>query len=79
MNIFNSLCATPNYNPLLRTAVDDLINHNVDLRVIHVKGEENHVADSILRQRFSDATARAPGLDIQTFKPPREPLGGAKL
>ncbi|KAJ7901562.1 hypothetical protein B0H13DRAFT_2335958 [Mycena leptocephala] len=33
VNIFNSLCATPHYNLLLRTAVDDLIKYNVDLRV----------------------------------------------
>ncbi|KAJ7728406.1 hypothetical protein DFH07DRAFT_757307, partial [Mycena maculata] len=47
VNIFNSLCATPNYNPLLRTAVDDLIEYDVDLRVLHVKGEDNYIADAI--------------------------------
>ncbi|KAJ7171674.1 hypothetical protein C8R43DRAFT_1085008 [Mycena crocata] len=79
VNIFNSLCATPNYNSLLRTAVDNLIMHDVDLRVLHVKGEENYVADAISRQRFTDATTRAPGLTIQEFQPPREPLGAAEL
>ncbi|KAJ7436188.1 hypothetical protein B0H11DRAFT_1755110 [Mycena galericulata] len=79
VNIFNSLSATPNYNLLLRTAVDDLIKYNVDLRVLHVKGEDNYVADAISRQRFSDATERATGLVIQNFQPPREPLGAASL
>jgi hypothetical protein len=79
VNIFSSLCATPNYNMLLRTAVDDLIAHNVDVRVLHVKGEDNYVADAISRQRFSDAIARAPGLTIQNFTPPRERLGAAGL
>ncbi|KAJ7471793.1 hypothetical protein FB451DRAFT_307877 [Mycena latifolia] len=78
VNIFNSLCATPNYNPLLRTAIDDLIQFNVDLRVLHVKGEDNSVADAISRQRFSNATERAPGLSIQPFTPPREPLGASE-
>ncbi|KAJ7444389.1 hypothetical protein B0H11DRAFT_1747588 [Mycena galericulata] len=77
VNIFNSLCATPRYNLLLPTAVDDLIKYNVDLRVLHVKGEDNFVADAISRQRFSDATGRAAGLTIQNFIPPRESLGAA--
>lgn len=79
VNIFDSLSATPNYNLLLRTAVDDLIANDVDLRVLHVKGEDNYVADAISRQRFPDAIARAPGLNIQSFTPPQEPLGAAKL
>ncbi|KAJ7460788.1 hypothetical protein FB451DRAFT_1499870 [Mycena latifolia] len=79
VNIFDSLCATPNYNPLLRTAVDDLIEHNVDLRVLHVKGEKNYIADAISQQCFPTAIARAPRLIIQSFTPPQEPLGAAKL
>ncbi|KAF7371787.1 RNase H domain-containing protein [Mycena venus] len=55
VNIFSSLCATPNYNHLLCTAVDDLIEHNVDLRVLHIKGEDNYIADAISRQRFDNA------------------------
>jgi hypothetical protein len=47
VNIFNSLCATPHYNLLLPTAVDDLIKYNVDLHVLHVKGEDNFVTDAI--------------------------------
>jgi hypothetical protein len=79
VNIFNSLCATPNYNLLLRTAVNDLVANNVDLRVLHVKGEDNFVADAISRQRFPDATTRVPGLSIQTFTPPQQLMGAAGL
>ncbi|KAJ7125748.1 hypothetical protein C8R43DRAFT_1135075 [Mycena crocata] len=75
VNIFNSLCATPNYNLLLRTAVDELVEHQIDLRVLHVKGEDNYVADAISRQRFSAAAERASGLNIQNFQPPQEPMG----
>ncbi|KAJ7162650.1 hypothetical protein C8R43DRAFT_880182 [Mycena crocata] len=79
VNIFNSLCATPNYNLLLRTAVDDLIESNVDVRVLHVKGEDNYVADAISRQRFTNTTNRVSGLIIQNFIPPQEPMGAAQL
>jgi hypothetical protein len=77
VNIFNSLCATPEYNLILRTAVDDLISFNVDLRVLHIKGEENIVADAISRRRFTHAVDHAPRLAIQNFQPPQEPLGVA--
>ncbi|KAJ7048235.1 hypothetical protein C8F01DRAFT_1285877 [Mycena amicta] len=51
VNIFNSLRATPDYNVILRAAVDDLITYNVDLRVLHVPGENNSVADCNIPQR----------------------------
>jgi hypothetical protein len=78
VNIFNSLCATPEYNLILRTAVDDLINFSVDLRVLHIKGEDNTVADAISRRRFDKAMMHSPGLNIQNFQPPQEPLGVAR-
>ncbi|KAF7334109.1 RNase H domain-containing protein [Mycena venus] len=68
VDIFSSLCATPNYNDLLRTAVDDLIEPNVDVRVLHIKGEDNYIADAISRQHFDNAIERAPGLSKPTFR-----------
>jgi hypothetical protein len=77
VSIFNTLRATPAYNMILRTAVDDLIQYNVDLRVLHVPGEDNTVADAISRSRPLDAKGYAPGLVIRPFQPPQEPLGAA--
>ncbi|KAJ7634576.1 hypothetical protein FB45DRAFT_743528 [Roridomyces roridus] len=77
VNVFNTLRAKPAYNPILRTAVDDLIKYNVDLRVLHVAGDDNSVADAISRNNPLDAKRYAPGLVIRPFQPPQEPLGAA--
>ncbi|KAJ7939196.1 hypothetical protein B0H13DRAFT_2300949 [Mycena leptocephala] len=55
-----ALCATPNYNPLLRTTVDN----NLDLRVLHIKGKENYIADAVSRQQFADAIPPPPPFSI---------------
>ncbi|KAJ7065763.1 hypothetical protein C8F01DRAFT_982327 [Mycena amicta] len=70
VHIFNTLRATPVYNRLLRAAVDDLTRYNVDLRVLHIPGKDNFVADAISRNRFDDARRFAPGLVICPFAPP---------
>lgn len=76
--LFDSLHALPAYNSLLRNAVDLLITHDVDVRVLHIPGSDNVVADAISRSRFADACAHAPGLLIRTFQPPSAALGAAK-
>nr|GAT47557.1 predicted protein [Mycena chlorophos] len=72
VNIFSSLRASPAYNKILRSAVDDLIAFNVDLRVLHVKGELNSVADALSRNKLDVARQLAPGLVInpQPARPP---------
>ncbi|KAK0213793.1 hypothetical protein IW262DRAFT_1236589, partial [Armillaria fumosa] len=67
--LFDSLRALPPYNGLLRTAVDLLLAHNVDVRVLHIAGSENIVADAISRAKFDAARAHAPGLLIRPFQP----------
>ncbi|KAJ7048057.1 hypothetical protein C8F01DRAFT_1007706 [Mycena amicta] len=78
VHAFSSLRATPAYNAILRSAVDDLVDYNVDLRVLHVKGELNSVADALSRNRLDSARVLAPGLIINPFKPPRDALGRPK-
>ncbi len=78
VDLFDSLRALPAYNPLLRTAVDLLLSSDVDLRVLHIPGIENVVADVISHCKFHDAYAYAPGLLIRPFTPPCELLGAAK-
>ncbi|KAJ7603712.1 hypothetical protein FB45DRAFT_1071116 [Roridomyces roridus] len=76
--IFDSLAAKPAYNELLKRAVDLLIHHRVDLRVLLIPGENNVVADAISRENFAKAYASAPGLEISTFTPPPCALGALK-
>lgn len=77
VDIFNSLSAEPVYNTILKIAVDDIIAVNVDLRVLHIAGKQNVVADAISRCRFNDALAVQPNLTILDFQPPQEALGVA--
>ena len=47
VDIFTSLRALPDYNVILRTAVDLLYARNHNLRVLHVPGVRNQVADAL--------------------------------
>ncbi|KAJ7509525.1 hypothetical protein B0H11DRAFT_2216437 [Mycena galericulata] len=73
--IFNTLAAKPAYNVLLKRAVDLLIQHKIDLRVLHIAGSDNTVADALSRENFITAYATDPGLDIHIFQPPQCVLG----
>ena len=78
VDIFNSLRALPPYNPILKSAVDLLLQFDHQLRVLYVPGDENHVADAISRQDFNRALTHCPDLHISIFQPPQLPLGVAK-
>jgi len=52
VDIFSSLSALPAYNILLREAVNLLMAGHHDLRVLHVNGEENTVADALSQANF---------------------------
>jgi hypothetical protein len=70
VDIFRSLRCLPDYNPLLKSAVDILIANNFSLRVLHVPGEDNIVADALSRVQFSVALSYEPGLKLFDFNPP---------
>jgi hypothetical protein len=78
VNIFNSLRATPIYNPILKSSIDVRITANIDLQVLHVPGEFNTIADAISRSHFTLALSIVPHLVIQPFTPPRDALGALK-
>ena len=46
------------------------------LRVLHIPGELNYVADAILRKNFLLACQYVPDITISSFSPPQLPLGG---
>ncbi|KAK0230066.1 hypothetical protein IW262DRAFT_1263299 [Armillaria fumosa] len=77
MDIFNSLRASPMYNPILKSAVDTMIHHNIDLRVLHIPGSENDVVDALSHSEFSRAHNLVPRLLIISFIPPHGMLGAS--
>jgi hypothetical protein len=50
--IFNMLRCLPHYNSILIDAADICITTNIHLRVIHIPGELNCIADAISRNNF---------------------------
>ena len=75
VDIFHSLSAKSEYNTILLFAVEILMDCNVDLRVIHIPGERNTIADALSRSLFDVAYTLAPNLRIHPFTPPRDELG----
>ncbi|KIM36875.1 hypothetical protein M413DRAFT_40015, partial [Hebeloma cylindrosporum] len=78
VQIFNSLACLPTYNHILRRSVDTLLSTNISLRILHIPGEVNVVADALSRHQFERARIAAPGLVINTFKPPLWSLGAVE-
>ena len=70
VDMFQSMRAHDAYNILLKFAVDLLIAHDVDLRVLHVRGVDNGIADALSRHRLTDLTRDQPLLQIHAFQPP---------
>jgi hypothetical protein len=79
VDIFSTLRAKPLYNTLLRYAIDILIDCNLYLRVLHVPGSANTVADHLSRGSYRQAIAYAGchprSLQINAFAPPPVRLG----
>jgi hypothetical protein len=77
VHMFDSLHAKPPYNPLLISSINARIHSSLDVRVCHVSGENNTIADAISRGRFSQAYRLLPNLTIYSFTPPRNALGAS--
>ena len=70
IDMFRSLRCLPPYNRLLKRTVDILLQHDYSLRVLHVPGEQNTIADALSRVQFSVAFNLVPDLHFTTFNPP---------
>ena len=70
VDIFRSFHCLPAYNPLLKTAVNIILSNDYSLRVLHVPGSENVVADALSRVKFSVALQLEPLLRLALFNPP---------
>jgi hypothetical protein len=75
--MFNTLKARPAYNQLIMFAAQLLLNSLHSLRVFHIPGELNGVADSLSHFRNEGALRLCPNLTILNFQPPRLTLGAA--
>lgn len=78
VDIFHSLRASPAYNPMLLKAIDILLLHNAQLRILHIAGDDNCVADALSRLWLDLASQLAPGICILPFTPPHVPLGAVQ-
>ena len=75
VDIFNSLRAINPYNRILISAVNIILDHDIDFQVLHVRGVDNLIANALSRFNNDLAVSLCPGLVIQTFKPPQDALG----
>jgi len=53
VDIFSSLRCHPEFNNILRDAISTRVKADIDMRVLHVAGDMNGVADTISRQNFT--------------------------
>ncbi|KAH9858114.1 hypothetical protein C2E23DRAFT_865081 [Lenzites betulinus] len=76
--IFNSLRATPTYNPILKSAINVMIDCDIDVCVDHIPGELNVIADALSRGKLDLVRERVPGITLLQFSPPRDALGASR-
>ena len=67
--MFNSLRALPEYNCILKAAIDIFLKGKHQLQVLHIPGEQNEVADALSWAEFMRALDLQPLLTIQSFDP----------
>jgi hypothetical protein len=84
VHMFNTFSALPSYNEILKGAVDHLLSdldNPIQLRVIHIPGHQNSVADALSRGHLHIVADDVPDIVIDTFSPPliRRELGATKL
>jgi len=75
MEMFNTLHALEGYNDILLFVMCILITTGISLRVFHVPGTDNIIADTLSRNLPLAAAASLPRLEIHLFEPPRKVLG----
>jgi hypothetical protein len=75
VDMFHSLRALPPYNNLLKFTVSLLLEYKIALRVAHIAGVDNVVADSLSRFENTRAIAQCPDIKISCFQPPRAAMG----
>ncbi len=77
-HIFNTFRALPAYNHILISAINILIEDEIDLRVYFIPSEDNIITDPISHYKNHIALRLAPRLIINSFIPSRNALGVTK-
>ena len=75
VDIFHSFRALPPYNGLLKFTISLLLEYNISLKVVHIPGIDNTVADALSRFDNDKAMATCPDLSISFFQSTRVTLG----
>lgn len=78
VQIFDSFIADEGYNDILLSACRILMDTDIDLRVFHIPGDQNVIADALSRHLFHVVRQYTPNLSIQTFQPPHIAMGAAE-
>jgi hypothetical protein len=73
-----SLCAKPEYNHVLISAINVSVDDGVDLCIFHLLGIDNIIAGPLSCYRNELTLKLAPHLTISTFIPPQDALGDPK-
>jgi len=72
---FNTFRARDKYGTLIKAAAETLLLSKIDLRVFHISGKNNVVADLLSRRLYAQARSISPSLKIHYFQPPRDVMG----
>jgi hypothetical protein len=78
VDIFNSLCVSEAYNPILKSAIDVALKYRINFRVLHVPGSDNTIADVLSCNNLDLARSLVPGIQLEPFQPPQDALGAIK-
>ena len=70
VDMFNTMAPETDLIPLMFRAIEIMMNSGVDVRVVHIPGVDNIVADALSCSLFDMAHKIRSGLKISTFKPP---------
>ena len=79
IDMFNSLCGQPLYNPLLITVVELLLKFDIALCVFHIPGEDNIVANALSHLQYDIVQYHMPTMHVYFFIPPQLTLGADVL
>lgn len=67
VDLFSSHRAIDTVRQMFKTAVDLMLNFKMDIKVKHVPGERNVIADNLSRNNLSLARSNVPTLQIETL------------
>ena len=77
-DIFASLNAGPVCNPILISAVNVILQWDIDLWVVYIPEALNHVTDTLSQYHNDLVNLLVLGIQIESFTPPQDVMGAVK-